>query len=132
VWVFWGLIWDRSKMELKRKWNARWKWKRLGIWRTDLEPERRVEAMTNLGDLRLAIWGREKDDVCVGKGFALIRAIAVCVCVYCCCWIRFNKNLFVVVYLERERERERGVRVYVCVCLLWCEAATMGIFSASH
>jgi hypothetical protein len=57
-----------------------------------------------------------------------------CVCVYCCCWIRFNKNLFVVVYLERERERERerGVRVYVCVCLLWCEAATMGIFSASH
>lgn len=26
--------------------------------KTDLAPERRVEAMENLGDLRLAIWGR--------------------------------------------------------------------------
>lgn len=28
---------------------------------TDLAPERRVEAMENLGDLRLAIWGRAND-----------------------------------------------------------------------
>ena len=39
-----------------------------------LEPERRVEAMRNLGDLRLAIWGREK--VWVGNGLSL-RAIVI-------------------------------------------------------
>lgn len=39
---------------------------------TNLEPERRVEAMRKRGDLRLGIWGREK--VWVGIGFSL-RAI---------------------------------------------------------
>lgn len=32
--------------------------------------------MTNLGDLRLAIWGRAKEEVWVGKGF-IRRAIAI-------------------------------------------------------
>ena len=67
--------------QIQRRKIDEWDWRK-----TDLEPERRVEAMKNLGDLRLAIWGRAKEGSfgdCKERGFSFKAIVLFTLLLHC-------------------------------------------------